>query len=236
MAKIGKRIKAAREQIEVEKQYALPEAVALLKSVAGKSGAKFKASETVDIAIRLGIDTKRQTVRGVCGMPSGTGKTTIVGVVCGDDKTEEAKASGADFVWGDDFVEVVQNDGVPNVDRLIATPDMMATLGKVGRQLGPKGLMPNPKTGTVTKDITAAVKSAKSGQVEFRADKGGNIHAGVGKVDFSADEIMANVNAVKTAILKAKPDDAKGIYVKRAFISSTMGPGIELNVASLLED
>lgn len=228
----GKRIKTAREAVETEKQYELSEAIELLQSVAKNSGAKF--DETVDIVIKLGIDTKRQSVRGVSDMPSGTGKTVKVGVVCKEDKRAEAEEAGADFVWGEDFADIVQRGELPaDLNRLVATPDVMAQLGKVGRILGPKGLMPNPKTGTVTKNIKEAVESAKSGQVEFRADKGGIVHAGIGKISFGKDDLAANAKALKSAVSKAKPEDSKGTYFKRAFLSSTMGPGVELNLSSL---
>jgi len=231
----GKRINKAKEAVEQAKQYEIVEAIELVQSIAKANGAKF--DETVDIAIKLGVDTKRQSVRGVSDMPSGTGKKVIVGVVCKEDKRAEAEEAGADYIWGEDFPEVVQSGDLPaDLGRLVATPDVMATLGKVGRVLGPKGLMPNPKTGTVTKNIGQAVKSAKSGQVEFRADKGGIVHAGIGKASFTKDALIANIKALKVSVSGAKPEDSKGTFFIGAYLSSTMGPGVELNLTSLLED
>jgi len=226
----GKRIKKAYEGIDRTKFYSLQDAVKELKS-----RAKTKFDETVEIAMNLGIDPKHadQNVRGVVSLPHGTGKTVRVAVFAKGDKAEAAKKAGADIVGADDLAEMVQA-GKMDFDRVIATPDMMVTVGKLGKVLGPRGLMPNPKLGTVTNDVAEAVKAAKGGQVEFRAEKAGIIHAGVGKVSFSEANLVANVKAFVNAINKAKPAGAKGTYIKKVSLASTMGPGMKLDVATLV--
>lgn len=225
----GKRIRAAREGLERTKLYALPDAVKLVKD-----RAKAKFDETVEIALNLGIDTKQsdQSVRGVVVMPNGTGKTVRVAVFARDAKAEDAKKAGADLVGAEDLVEKI-NKGEMNFDRCIATPDMMAIVGKVAKVLGPRGLMPNPKLGTVTADITKAVKEVKGGQVEFKAEKTGLVHAGIGKASFSEKQLVENIRAFVDAVNSAKPANIKGIYLKKAAISSTMGPGVKLDLTSI---
>lgn len=226
----NKRIKAARASIDAAKLYTLGEAVKLLKSTA-----KVKFDESVDVAMNLGVDPKQsdQQVRGVVAMPHGLGKTVRVAVFAKGDKAEAAKKAGADIVGADDLAEQVQK-GEMNFDVCIATPDMMAVVGKVGKILGPRGLMPNPKLGTVTPDVEKAIKAAKSGQVEFKLEKAAIIHAGVGRASFSEDQIAENIRAFVTAVSKAKPAGAKGTYIKKVAISSTMGPGIRLDIADVL--
>jgi len=226
----GKRIKKAYEGIDRTKFYSLQDAVKELKS-----RAKTKFDETVEIAMNLGIDPKHadQNVRGVVALPHGTGKTVRVAVFAKGDKAEAAKKAGADIVGADDLAEQIQA-GKMDFDRVIATPDMMVTVGKLGKVLGPRGLMPNPKLGTVTNDVAEAVKAAKGGQVEFRAEKAGLVHAGVGKVSFSEADLVANVKAFVGAINKAKPAGAKGTYIKKVSLASTMGPGMKLDVANLV--
>jgi large subunit ribosomal protein L1 len=226
----GKRIKKAYEGIDRTKFYSLQDAVKELKS-----RAKTKFDETVEIAMNLGIDPKHadQNVRGVVSLPHGTGKTVRVAVFAKGDKAEAAKKAGADIVGADDLAEQIQA-GKMDFDRVIATPDMMVTVGKLGKVLGPRGLMPNPKLGTVTNDVAEAVKAAKGGQVEFRAEKAGLVHAGVGKVSFSEADLMANVKAFVGAISKAKPAGAKGTYIKKVSLASTMGPGMKLDVTDLV--
>jgi large subunit ribosomal protein L1 len=226
----GKRLKSAYEAIDREAFYALPEAVKLIKD---RAQAKF--DETIEIAMNLGIDPRHadQNVRGVVQLPNGTGKTTRVAVFARGDKAKEAERAGADIVGAEDLAEKVQA-GTIEFDRCIATPDMMALVGRLGKVLGPRGLMPNPKLGTVTADVTAAVKAAKGGQVEFRAEKAGLIHAGIGKASFSEDALVENVKAFVGAINRAKPSGAKGTYLKKVCLSSTMGPGVKIEVASLL--
>ncbi|MBT3361054.1 MAG: 50S ribosomal protein L1 [Rhodospirillales bacterium] len=229
MAKKGKRLRSAYEGIDREAVYELPEAVKVLKSAAN---AKF--DETIEIAINLGVDPRHadQMVRGVVSLPNGTGKSLRVAVFAKDEKAEEAKAAGADLVGADDLAKQI-SDGDMNFDRCIATPDMMAVVGRLGRVLGPRGLMPNPKLGTVTNDVTEAVKAAKGGQIEFRVEKAGIIHAGVGKSSFTEEALTENVRAFIDAINKAKPTGAKGTYLMRASLSSTMGPGLKLDVSNL---
>jgi len=200
-----------------------------------KSNAKAKFDETVEIAMNLGIDPRHadQMVRGVVGLPSGTGKTLRVGVFARGAKADEARAAGADVVGAEDLAEKI-NAGEINFERCIASPDMMGVVGRLGKVLGPRGLMPNPKLGTVTQDVTAAVKAAKAGSIEFRAEKAGIIHAGVGKASFSEDAIAANVKALVSAINRAKPSGAKGTFIKKVSLSSTMGPGVKLDPASAL--
>ena len=229
MAK-NKRIKKAREGLDPAKAYSLDEAVKLVKE-----RAKTKFDETVEIAMNLGVDPRHadQMVRGVCNLPNGSGRTVRVAVFAKGAKAEEAKAAGADVVGAEDLVEQVSK-GTINFDRCIATPDMMGVVGRLGKVLGPRGLMPNPKLGTVTQDITAAVKAAKAGSIEFRAEKAGIVHAGVGKASFSEEALAANVKALVTAINRAKPSGAKGTFIKKVSISSTMGPGVKLDPATAL--
>ncbi len=225
----GKRLKAASAKIEKGKPYALKEAVSLLK------GGNTKFDQTVDVAINLGIDPTQsdQMVRGMVPMPNGLGKTVRVAVFAKGDKVDLAKKAGADIVGGDDLAEMIQK-GEMNFDVCIATPDMMGVVGKIGKILGPRGLMPNPKLGTVTPDVEKAVKAAKSGQVEFKVEKAGIIHAGVGKVSFDEKAITENVISFIAAVNKAKPAGVKGNYIKKISISSTMGPGITLDLAEVL--
>ncbi|MBN67138.1 MAG: 50S ribosomal protein L1 [Rickettsiales bacterium] len=229
MAKAGKRVRAARETVDVSKQYSLDEAVKLVR---GAASAKF--DETVDVAMNLGVDPKHsdQMVRGAIAMPNGIGKEVRVAVFAKDDKAEAAKAAGADLVGGDDLAEKVQK-GEIDFDRCIATPDMMGVVGKIGKILGPRGLMPNPKLGTVTPDVEAAVKAAKSGQVEFRVEKAGIVHAGVGKASFDDAKLSENIRAFIGAVNKAKPAGAKGAYIKKITLSSTMGPSVKVDVADV---
>ena len=229
MAKIGKRLKVAREGVNREKFYPIDEAVKLVKS-----RAKAKFDETVEIAMNLGVDPKHadQMVRGVCTLPNGTGRTQRVAVFARAAKAEEAKAAGADVVGAEDLVEQVSQGNI-NFDRCIATPDMMGVVGRLGKVLGPRNLMPNPKVGTVTMDVTQAIKDAKGGAVEFRVEKAGIVQAGVGKASFAEDAIVANVKAFIDSVLKAKPSGAKGNYMKKISISSTMGPGVKIALASV---
>lgn len=228
----GKRMKAAREGIEAGKAYGIAEAVALVKSVA-----KTKFDETIDIAVNLGVDPKYadQMVRGVCNLPSGTGRDVRVAVFARDAKAEEATAAGADIVGAEDLMEKIQG-GFMDFDRVIATPDMMSVVGRLGKVLGPRGLMPNPKVGTVTPNVAEAVKSSKGGAVEFRVEKAGIIHAGVGKVSFTQDALVLNVKAFLDALAKARPAGAKGTYMKNVTISSTMGPGVTIDAALALAE
>jgi large subunit ribosomal protein L1 len=230
MAKIGKRVKAVREGIERTKPYPLPEAVKLVKA---RATAKF--DETVDVAMNLGVDPKHadQMVRGVCALPNGSGRTVRVAVFAKGAKAEEAKAAGADVVGAEDLVEQVSK-GVINFDRCIATPDMMGLVGRLGKVLGPRGLMPNPRVGTVTMDVAGAVKAAKGGAVEFRVEKAGIVHAGVGKASFTEKQLVENIRAFVDAVNKAKPAGAKGTYIKKVALSSTMGPGVKVDQASIL--
>ncbi len=229
MAKIGKRIRTARDGIERTKLYGLDEAIQMLK---GKASVKF--DETIEVAMNLGVDPRKadQMVRGVVNLPNGTGRTVRVAVFARGDKAEEAKAAGADIVGAEDLVAEIQAGNI-NFDRAIATPDMMGLVGRLGKILGPRGLMPNPRVGTVTPDVTAAVKASKGGAVEFRVEKAGIVHAGVGKVSFDPAAIAENIRAFADAVNKAKPSGAKGNYVKRVAISSTMGPGVKIDPSSL---
>ena len=229
MAKQGKRLKAVYAGFDREKTYALDAAVKI-----AKTNAKAKFDETIEISMNLGIDPRHadQMVRGVVGLPNGTGKTVRVGVFARGAKAEEAQAAGADVVGADDLAQQVQ-DGKIEFDRCIATPDMMALVGRLGKILGPRGLMPNPRLGTVTMDVKGAVTAAKAGQVEFRAEKAGIVHAGIGKASFAEDALLANARAFVEAIQRAKPTGAKGTYLKKASVSSSMGPGVKVDVASL---
>ncbi len=228
----GKRIKAAREGLEAGKLYSVSEAVALVKGAA-----KTKFDETIDIAVNLGVDPKYadQMVRGVCNLPSGTGRDVRVAVFARDAKAEEATAAGADIVGAEDLMEKIQG-GFMDFDRVIASPDMMSVVGRLGKVLGPRGLMPNPKVGTVTPNVGQAVKDAKGGAVEFRVEKAGIIHAGVGKASFTQDALEANVNAFLAALDKARPSGAKGTYMKKITISSTMGPGVTIDASLALAE
>jgi len=230
MAKIGKRLKKGYENVNRDAFYPLNDAVKMIKNAP-----KAKFDETIEIAINLDVDPRHadQMVRGVVSLPNGTGKTVRVAVFAKGDKAEEAKKAGADVVGADDLAEKV-NKGEIEFDRCIATPDMMGVVGRLGKVLGPRGLMPNPKLGTVTMDVAKAVKEVKGGQVEFRAEKTGIVHAGVGKASFSEVQIAENVRAFFDAIMKAKPSGAKGgTFVKKVSLSSTMGPGVKLEVSTL---
>ena len=232
MAKVQKRLKAAREEIDRSKLYGIDEAVALIKK---HSNVKF--DETVEIAMNLGVDPRHadQMVRGVVSLPNGTGREMKVAVFAKDDKAEEAKAAGADKVGAEDLMEEMQA-GKIDYDRVIATPDMMALVGRLGKVLGPRGLMPNPRVGTVTPDVTKAVEDAKGGAVEFRVEKAGVIHAGVGKASFDAKAIEENIKAFADAVMKAKPSGAKGTYLKRVAVTSSMGPGVKVDPSSVLAE
>src|SRR6195256_213022 len=227
---IGKRVTKSREGIDVNKAYPLEEAVKLIKE-----RAKAKFDETIEIAMNLGVDPRHadQMVRGVVTLPNGTGRTLRVGVFARGAKAEEAKAAGADVVGAEDLVEKVQG-GQIDFDRCIATPDMMPLVGRLGKVLGPRGMMPNPKIGTVTMDVTTAVKGAKGGSVEFRVEKAGIVQAGVGKASFTEDKLVANIKALADAVSKAKPAGAKGTYIQRVAVSSTMGPGVKVEPGSVL--
>ena len=225
-------MQAARETVDVDKAYSVAEAVSLVKT-----NAKAKFDETIEMAVNLGVDPKYadQNVRGVVTLPSGTGKDVRVAVFARDAKADEAKEAGADIVGAEDLMEQIQG-GFADFDRVIATPDMMAVVGRLGKILGPRGLMPNPKVGTVTPNVGEAVKSSKGGAVEFRVEKAGIVHAGVGKASFTEDALQANVKAFIEALMKAKPSGAKGTYVKKIALSSSMGPGIAIDVSEALAE
>ena len=229
MAKISKRIAKAQDGLDRDKLYELGEAIKMLKD---RSSVKF--DETIEVAMNLGVDPRHadQMVRGVVNLPNGTGRSVRVAVFAKGDKADEAKAAGADIVGAEDLVETVQK-GEINFDRCIATPDMMPLVGRLGKVLGPRGMMPNPKVGTVTADVAAAVKASKGGAVEFRVEKAGIVHAGVGKVSFDENALVENVKAFADAVIKAKPTGAKGNFVKKVAISSTMGPGLKIDPATL---
>ncbi|WP_407530501.1 50S ribosomal protein L1 [Methylobacterium oryzisoli] len=230
MAREGKRIRAAREGIDPTKVYPLADAVKLLKE---RSTAKF--DETFEISMNLGVDPRHadQMVRGVCNLPNGSGRTVRVAVFARGAKADEAKAAGADIVGAEDLLETIQG-GTIDFDRCIATPDMMPLVGRLGKVLGPRGLMPNPKVGTVTMDVKGAVGAAKGGAVEFRVEKAGIVHAGIGKISFDDQKIVENARAFADAVARAKPTGAKGTYIQRIAVSSTMGPGIKVDPASVL--
>ena len=229
MAKVGKRLKGLRTGFDHSKTYALPDAIRLVKQ-----NARAKFDETVEMSMNLGIDPRHadQMVRGLISLPNGTGKTVRVGVFARGPKAEEALAAGADVVGAEDLAEKVQAGDIA-FDRCIATPDMMGVVGRLGKVLGPKGLMPNPKLGTVTMDVAQAVKDAKGGQVEFRVEKAGIIHSGIGKLSFSDEQLKANFDAFFDAIVKAKPSGAKGKYVRKVALTSTMGPGLKIDTENL---
>jgi large subunit ribosomal protein L1 len=230
MAKTVKRLAKIVDGLDRDRAYPIEEAMELAKQLAT---AKF--DETIEVAMNLGVDPRHadQMVRGVVSLPNGTGRSVRVGVFARGDKAEAATAAGADVVGAEDLAERVQGGDIP-FDRCIATPDMMAVVGRLGKVLGPRGLMPNPKLGTVTPDVAKAVEDAKGGQVEFRVEKAGVIHAGVGKASFTKDALIENTKAFATAINRAKPSGAKGVYMKKVSVSSTMGPGIKVDVPSLL--
>ena len=226
MAKLGKRIRAAREAFVGKEELSVEEAVAMVKA---KASAKF--DETIEIAMNLGVDPRHadQMVRGVVSLPNGTGKTVRVAVFARGAKADEATAAGADIVGAEDLMETVQS-GKIDFDRCIATPDMMPIVGRLGKVLGPRNLMPNPKVGTVTMDVAEAVKNAKGGEVQFKAEKAGVVHAGVGKASFDEGKLVENVRAFVAAVSKAKPAGAKGTYMKKISLTSTMGPGVSVDV------
>ncbi len=232
MARSGKRMGIALGSIDKAKEYEIAAGVKLVKD-----NAKAKFDETIEISMNLGVDPRHadQNVRGVIDLPNGTGKSIRVGVFAKGDKAEEAKHAGADVVGADELDDEVQK-GESNFDRCIATPDMMPVVGKLGKILGPRGMMPNPKLGSVTQDVAAAIKSAKGGQVEYRVEKAGIIHAGVGKASFSEEALLENVRTLVDAVNKARPSGVKGTYIKRISLSSTMGPGIVLDISSALAE
>jgi large subunit ribosomal protein L1 len=230
MATEGKRIRKAREGISATKLHDLGEALSILKE-----RASVKFDETIEVAMNLGVDPRHadQMVRGVCNLPNGSGRTVRVAVFARGAKADEALAAGADIVGAEDLLEIVQG-GTINFDRCIATPDMMPLVGRLGKVLGPRGLMPNPKVGTVTMDVKSAVEAAKGGAVEFRVEKAGIIHAGIGKLSFDQDKLIENIKAFADAVAKARPSGAKGTYIQRVAVSSTMGPGLKVDVSSVL--
>lgn len=223
---------SAAEAINKDKLYEIAEAVKVVKG-----NAKAKFDETIELSMNLGVDPRHadQNVRGVIDLPNGTGKTIRVGVFAKGDKAEEAKAAGADVVGAEDLAEQVQK-GEINFDRCIATPDMMPVVGRLGKILGPRGMMPNPKLGSVTQDVAQAIQSAKGGQVEYRVEKAGIVHAGVGKASFSEEALLENIRTLVGAVNKARPSGAKGTYIKRISLSSTMGPGVTLDIPSALAE
>ena len=229
MAKAGKRIQQARENIEVDKAYAPQDAMTLIKD-----NARAKFVESVDVAVNLGVDPRKsdQVVRGSTVLPNGTGKTVRVAVFAQGDQAKAAKDAGADIVGFEDLADTIKK-GEMNFDVVIATPDSMRVVGQLGQILGPRGLMPNPKVGTVTPDVGAAVNNAKAGQVRYRADKTGIVHCSIGKVDFDADKLVENLTALIADLVKSKPSSAKGIYLKKVVVSSTMGVGVQVDQATL---
>lgn len=229
MAKQSKRMKAALSTFDRETEYSVKDAVDLVKGIA-----KAKFDETIEIALNLGVDPRHadQMVRGVANLPNGTGRSVRVAVFAKDAKADEAREAGADIVGAEDLAEQIQNGDVP-FDRIIATPDMMPLVGRLGKVLGPKGMMPNPKVGTVTPNVGQAVKDSKGGAVEYRAEKTGIVHAGVGKASFDADKLAENVNFLLAKIQKERPSGAKGTFIKCVTLSSTMGPGVKINTADI---
>jgi large subunit ribosomal protein L1 len=229
MANLGKRTEKAREGVDRTKLYSIDEAVKMVKE-----RAKAKFDETIEVAMNLGVDPRHadQMVRGVVSLPNGSGRSVRVGVFARGVKADEARAAGADVVGAEDLVEKVQG-GTIDFDRCIATPDLMPLVGRLGKVLGPRGMMPNPKVGTVTMDVTSAVKGAKGGSVEFRVEKAGIVQAGVGKASFSADQLVQNIKAFADAVQKAKPAGAKGTFINRVAVSSTMGPGVKVEPSTL---
>jgi len=229
MTKLGKRTEKVREGVDRTKLYSIDDAVQMIKD-----RAKAKFDETVEVAMNLGVDPRHadQMVRGVCNLPNGSGRTVRVGVFARGAKADEARAAGADVVGAEDLVEKVQGGNI-DFDRCIATPDLMPLVGRLGKVLGPRGLMPNPKVGTVTMDVTGAVKGAKGGSVEFRVEKAGIVQAGVGKASFPTEHLVQNIKAFADAVQKARPAGAKGTYINRVAVSSTMGPGVKVEPGSL---
>ncbi len=227
---VGKRLKKANETVDRQKLYTIDDAIKLVKQ-----NATSKFDETIEVAVNLGVDPRHadQMVRGVVMLPNGTGRTLRVGVFARGAKADEAKAAGADVVGAEDLVEKVQG-GTIEFDRCIATPDMMPLVGRLGKVLGPRGMMPNPKVGTVTMDVAGAVKGAKGGSVEFRVEKAGIVQAGIGKASFAEDKLVENIKALIDAVAKAKPAGAKGTYIQRVAVSSTMGPGVKVEPASVV--
>jgi large subunit ribosomal protein L1 len=236
MPKTTKRMAKSHNGVDPRKLHTLDEAVKLIKERATKDKGGAKFDETIEVSMNLGVDPKYpdQQVRGVVALPNGTGRKSRVAVFAKDKKADEARAAGADIVGADDLFETI-NSGKIDFDRLIATPDMMTLVGRLGKVLGPRGLMPNPKVGTVTMDVTKAVKDAQGGAVEFRVEKAGIIQAGVGKASFSEAQILANVKAFIDAVAKAKPSGAKGTYLKKIALSSTMGPGVRIDVSNAVQ-
>lgn len=228
MAKVGKRLRAAREAVEGKLMLPVAEAVALVKA-----NARAKFDETVEVAVNLGVDPRHadQMVRGTVNLPNGTGKTVRVAVFARGEKADQARAAGADIVGAEDLLATIQG-GTIDFDRCIATPDMMPLVGRLGKILGPRNLMPNPKVGTVTPDVAEAVRAAKGGQVQFKVEKAGIVHAGVGKASFEADKLVENIRAFVDAVQRAKPTGAKGTYMKKVSVASTMGPGVSVDLAS----
>lgn len=230
MAKLSKRAKAMLDGLDLNAAYSIEDAAKILKE-----RSKVKFDETVEVVINLGVDPRHadQMVRGITSLPNGTGKTVRVAVFARGDNADKARAAGAELVGAEDLMEIIQK-GEMNFDRCIATPDMMAVVGRLGKVLGPRGLMPNPKLGTVTQDVVAAVEAAKGGQVEYRVEKAGIIHVGVGKISFDHDAIVENVRTLVNAVIKARPSGVKGTYFKAMTMSSTMGPGLKIDTASAL--
>jgi len=233
MTKIGKRLKSAREGVDREKAYVIDEAIKVVKE-----RAKAKFDETVEVAMNLGVDPKHadQMVRGAVVLPHGTGKSQRVIVVAKGDKANEARDAGADAVGAEDLVEKIQKESWTDFDTMVATPDMMGLVGRLGRVLGPKGLMPNPKVGTVTTDVTKAVRELKAGRVEFRVEKAGVVHARIGKASFGSDKLRENARVMIDTLLKLKPPSAKGTYMRSVTLSTTMGPGLKVDTTPLVAD
>ncbi len=231
MTKPGKRYRRAAETVEHGRLYSLDEATGLVAA----TGAAAKFDETVDLAIRLGVDPRHaeQNVRGTVSLPHGTGKEVRVAVFAKGDKAKEAEEAGADFVGADELVARIRDEGFTDFDRAVATPDMMGSVGKIGKILGPRGLMPNPKVGTVTQDVAGTVRELKAGQLEYRVDKAGIVHVPIGKVSFGAEKICENARAVIASLIKAKPASAKGQYMRSVAVSSTMGPGVHVDPSGL---